>query len=394
MKHEPTLVSAIGRRRRIDFYKYAIDCAAELGSDCVSLWSGVLRRRPERRPQLDCTAAAMDRLVEGLGEVLDYAAQRRSGDRLRARAGNADRLDARRSRSCSARIDAPNLRLTLDVGHLQCQGETPIAEVIRRWAPRLVNVHIEDMRRGVHEHLMFGEGEIDFPPVLQALADVGLHWRRVRGAEPPQPRRAGGGAPGVRVPARRCMDRSMSVPDRLASKLHRCRTVTSLDSTAYLTLPAMPKPVILLSIPGLREKDVAVMPKLRTLMAGGEIADLTPSFPCVTCPVQADMTTGSGPAEHGVVANGFYWRDRRQVEMWTAPNDCIERPQIWDLLSHHGRGLTSAVWFPLHSKGCEADYVCTPAPIHNPDGSESLWCYTRPMELYGDAARRAGPFSA
>ena len=49
----------------------------------------------------------------------------------------------------------------------------PIADVIRRWAPRLVNVHIEDMRRGVHEHLMFGEGEIDFPPVLQALAEVG-----------------------------------------------------------------------------------------------------------------------------------------------------------------------------------------------------------------------------
>ena len=45
--------------------------------------------------------------------------------------------------------------------------------MIRRWAPRLVNVHIEDMRRGVHEHLMFGEGEIDFPPVLQALAEVG-----------------------------------------------------------------------------------------------------------------------------------------------------------------------------------------------------------------------------
>ena len=149
----------------------------------------------------------------------------------------------------------------------------------------------------------------------------------------------------------------------------------------------MSKPVILLSIPALREKDVAVMPKLRELTAGGEIADLTPSFPCVTCPVQATMTTGKRPAEHGVVANGFYWRDERQVEMWTAPNDCIEQPQIWDLLSHHGRGLTSAVWFPLHSKGCEADYVCTPAPIHNPDGSESLWCYTRPIGALRHAAR-------
>ena len=71
------------------------------------------------------------------------------------------------------RIEQPCLRLTLDIGHLQCQGETPIADVIRRHAPRLANVHLDDMRRGVHEHLMFGDGEIEFPPVLQALADSG-----------------------------------------------------------------------------------------------------------------------------------------------------------------------------------------------------------------------------
>jgi predicted AlkP superfamily pyrophosphatase or phosphodiesterase len=83
----------------------------------------------------------------------------------------------------------------------------------------------------------------------------------------------------------------------------------------------MAEHVVLLSIPGLREKDVAAMPNLRELTAGGEIADLVPSFPCVTCPVQANMTTGKLPAAHGVVANGFYWRDRRRVEMWTSPND-------------------------------------------------------------------------
>ena len=150
--------------------------------------------------------------------------------------------------------------------------------------------------------------------------------------------------------------------------------------------------VVLLSVPGLREKDVAVMPNLRELTAGGEIADLVPSFPCVTCPVQANMTTGTLPDAHGVVASGFYWRDRRRVEMWTSPNECIERLQIWDLLSHHEEGRSAAVWFPLHSKGCEADYVCTPAPIHNPDGSESLWCYTRPVELYGTLRDRLGHF--
>jgi predicted AlkP superfamily pyrophosphatase or phosphodiesterase len=150
--------------------------------------------------------------------------------------------------------------------------------------------------------------------------------------------------------------------------------------------------VVLFSIPGLREKDVAVMKNLRELTAGGEIADLVPSFPCVTCPVQANMTTGKLPDEHGVIANGFHWRDRRGVEMWTSPSDCIEKPQIWDLLSHREPAFSTAVWFPLHSKGCEADYVCTPAPIHNPDGSESLWCYTRPIELYGELRDTLGHF--
>ena len=164
VKHEPTLLSE-DRRRRIEFYKYAVDCAADLGSDCVSLWSGVLRQSIE--PQ-----EALDRLVEGLGETLDYAARRNILIGFEPEPGML--IDSMvEFEELLSRIDRPNLRLTLDIGHLQCQGETPIADVIRRWASRLVNVHIEDMRRGVHEHLMFGEGEIDFPPVLQTLAEVG-----------------------------------------------------------------------------------------------------------------------------------------------------------------------------------------------------------------------------
>jgi predicted AlkP superfamily pyrophosphatase or phosphodiesterase len=104
------------------------------------------------------------------------------------------------------------------------------------------------------------------------------------------------------------------------------------------------------------------------------------------------MTTGKLPRAHGVVANGFYWRQRREVEMWTGWNECIQQPQIWDLLHQHDSALRTAVWFPLLSKGCGADAICTPAPIHNPDGSESLWCYTRPSELYGTLRDALGHF--
>jgi len=169
IKHEPTLVSPdpAARARRIEFYQHAVDCAARLGSDCVSLWSGALRDAVSRRQ-------ALDRLVEGLQQVLDYAAGQGVVIGFEPEPGML--VDSMRAHEeLLGRIDAPNLRLTLDIGHLQCQGELPIPEVIRRWAPRLVNVHIEDMRAGAHEHLMFGDGQIDFPPVLQTLADVGYN---------------------------------------------------------------------------------------------------------------------------------------------------------------------------------------------------------------------------
>jgi len=149
---------------------------------------------------------------------------------------------------------------------------------------------------------------------------------------------------------------------------------------------------ILLSIPGLRAQDVASMPRLQSLAQAGGQTPLVPSFPCVTCPVQVSLTTGVPPREHGVLANGFYWRDRGEVEMWTAWNEVIQAPQIWQRLKEHDSALTSAVWFPMLIKGASADYICTPAPIHNPDGSESLWCYTQPPELYGELRDTLGHF--
>jgi hypothetical protein len=150
--------------------------------------------------------------------------------------------------------------------------------------------------------------------------------------------------------------------------------------------------VIFLSVPGLRRQDLYHMPRLAKLASHGEVATLKPSFPAVTWPVQANMLTGKCPSEHGVIANGFYWRESRELEMWTAWNDKILAPQIWDLLHQRDASLTSAVWFPMLSKGCGADYICMPKPVHNPDGTESLWCYTKPGELYGPLRDTYGHF--
>jgi sugar phosphate isomerase/epimerase len=167
VKHEPTLMTAdpAARDRRVKFLQGAINIASELGSDCVSLWSGILRDDASEE-------VAFDRLETGLREVLDHAADRGMVIGFEPEPGMFIDTMAKYEQLIE-RIDVSQLRLTLDVGHLHCQGETPLHGQIRRWHQRLVNVHIEDMRRGKHEHLMFGEGDMDFPPVIAALKEIG-----------------------------------------------------------------------------------------------------------------------------------------------------------------------------------------------------------------------------
>ena len=156
----------------------------------------------------------------------------------------------------------------------------------------------------------------------------------------------------------------------------------------------MSKHLIFLTIPALRQSDLANMPNLQSLFSSAESSStrIAHSFPAVTWPAQTAMLTGKLPTEHGVTANGFYWRDKQEVEMWTAWNKVIQAPQLWDSLRDVDGGLTSCAWFPMLSKGCSADYVCMPAPIHQPDGSEELWCHTKPQEFYGELLEELGHF--
>ena len=156
----------------------------------------------------------------------------------------------------------------------------------------------------------------------------------------------------------------------------------------------MSKHLIFLTIPALRQSDLANMPNLQSLFSSEASSStrIVHSFPAVTWPAQAAILTGKLPTEHGVTANGFYWRDKQEVEMWTAWNKVIQAPQLWDSLRDIDSDLTSCAWFPMLSKGCSADYVCMPAPIHQPDGSEELWCHTKPQEFYGELLEELGHF--
>jgi L-ribulose-5-phosphate 3-epimerase len=165
-KHQPTLLSAdpADRERRLDFLRRAVDVAAELDAEAVSFWSGAAEAASEE--------ALMDRLVEGCRQLCDYAETRRIRLAFEPEPGMfVDTMT--RWAELHRRVDHPLFGLTLDIGHLHCLGETPIAPHLHRWRDWLWNVHIEDMRCGVHDHLMFGEGEIDFTEVLSALSEIG-----------------------------------------------------------------------------------------------------------------------------------------------------------------------------------------------------------------------------
>ena len=167
LKHHPTLMSAAAqdRERRMHFLRRAIDIAAMLGSDAVSFWSGALADSPGRD-------AAMEQLVRGCRALLEHAASRSVRLAFEPEPGMfIDRMQA--YEELAERLDHRLFGLTIDLGHVHCLDDGPIPAVLERWSDGLWNVHIEDMRRGVHDHLMFGEGEIDFPPVLAKLTEIG-----------------------------------------------------------------------------------------------------------------------------------------------------------------------------------------------------------------------------
>lgn len=173
VKHAPTLLDSDPKlvQRRIDYTKYCIDLAREFGSDCVSIWSG-------SKPAAMSFPEALERLVANLEPVLSYASECGVDIGFEPEPGMLIDTTGRFERLLHL-ADVPALKMTMDIGHLFCLSEVPIAGFIEKWQDLIVNIHIEDMCAGVHDHLMFGEGQIYFPPVIEALVAAnytgGLH---------------------------------------------------------------------------------------------------------------------------------------------------------------------------------------------------------------------------
>jgi L-ribulose-5-phosphate 3-epimerase len=155
-KHSPTLMDD-NREKRLEYLERAVQVGADLGAEAVSFWAGI---GPAER---------WDRLVDGTAQIVEFAAAKDVTLGFEPEPGMLvnDIADWRRLYEDLGRPS--NFGVTLDIGHCRCLEELPVAECVTAVADHLVNVQIDDMRRGMHEHLEFGTGEIDFPPVLAAL---------------------------------------------------------------------------------------------------------------------------------------------------------------------------------------------------------------------------------
>jgi sugar phosphate isomerase/epimerase len=163
-KHEPTFVTAdpAGRARRVAFLCRAVDIGAILGSEAVSFWAGVPKPGVDR-------ADADAWLREGVAAVAAHAAERGVVAALEPEPGM---LTETVDDYATLASEIEGLRLALDVGHCLVTGERDPAAAVREFADRIGTVSIEDMRRGEHVHLAFGEGEMDIPGILDALEAI------------------------------------------------------------------------------------------------------------------------------------------------------------------------------------------------------------------------------
>jgi sugar phosphate isomerase/epimerase len=164
-KHAPTLMHD-ERRLRLDFLCRAVAIGADLGAEAVSCWAGV-------RPTSVDQTTAWDRLVSGCTQLTDAADQAGVPLGFEPEPGMLVQTIADWFRLHAALGAPPTFGITLDIGHCRCLEPASVPECVAQVSPHLVNVQIDDMRRGVHEHLEFGAGEIDFPPVLRALTARG-----------------------------------------------------------------------------------------------------------------------------------------------------------------------------------------------------------------------------
>lgn len=133
-------------------------------------------------------------------------------------------------------------------------------------------------------------------------------------------------------------------------------------------------------------------PRMRAFASAGKIALIDPVLPAVTCSAQTTYLTGAWPDEHGIVANGWYFKDTCEVRLWHQSDKLVQRPRIWEIARQRDPNFTCVNSFWWYAMYCGADVTLTPRPMYPADGRKLPDIWSHPPELRFDLQRKLGQF--
>lgn len=133
-------------------------------------------------------------------------------------------------------------------------------------------------------------------------------------------------------------------------------------------------------------------PNLRKLARRGGMRALTAVTPAVTCTAQSSLVTGLSPGEHGIVANGWYFRDLSEVWLWRQSNRLVQGEKLWDAARRINPEFTCAKMFWWYNMYSSADWSATPRPMYPADGRKIPDHYTYPAALHDELDEKFGQF--
>ncbi len=149
---------------------------------------------------------------------------------------------------------------------------------------------------------------------------------------------------------------------------------------------------LVLDVVGLTPALLAHAPNLAALSAAGGLRPLTTVLPAVTTTVQSTFVTGLLPRDHGIVGNGWYFRDLAEVWLWRQSNRLVEGEKLWEAAKRRDPAFTCAKLFWWYNMYATADYTVTPRPMYPADGRKLPDIYTQPAGLRDELQRELGPF--
>ncbi|MEO1012740.1 MAG: nucleotide pyrophosphatase/phosphodiesterase family protein [Bacteroidota bacterium] len=133
-------------------------------------------------------------------------------------------------------------------------------------------------------------------------------------------------------------------------------------------------------------------PFIKSFLEDGAHTTIKPVLPAVTCSAQSTYLTGKYPAEHGIVGNGWYFKDECEVKFWRQSNKLVQGEKIWDALKRQNKDFTCANLFWWYNMYASTDYNVTPRPNYLADGRKIPDCYSYPAELRDTLQTELGTF--